>query len=138
MGYQRIKSTLALLDLVTKLHIDLDACNCLDHLQQFNKNSRESCLAGLYLHSVGLKCSQMEWWSLLNQKCFKMARSLLNGLETLTTIPDEHWKSICQNSCWKYKVVVSYSSSNDAMKIGTISKAIFSKMLINSHYLVSP
>ena len=35
--------------------------NCLDHLQQFDKNSRESCLAGKYLQSIGLKHSEKKW-----------------------------------------------------------------------------
>ena len=112
--------------------------NFLNHLQQFNKNSRESCLAGLYLPSVGLKCSEMKWQSLLKQKCFKMTRTLLNGLETLKTILEEHWKSICQNLYWRYKLMVSFSSLYDSIKIGTISKAIFSNTLIKSCYLVSP
>ena len=67
-----------------------------------------------------------------------MARTLLNGLETLKTFLEDHWKCICQNSYLRYKVIVSYSSSNDFMKIGTISKVIFSKTLIKSHHLVSP
>ena len=112
--------------------------NCINHLQQFDKNSRKSCLAGLYLQSLGLKCSEKEWQPLLNLKDFKMARTLLNGLETLKTILEEHWKHICQNSSWRYKVMVSYPPLNDSMKIRTISKAIFSKTLIKSQYLVSP
>ena len=42
--------------------------NCIDHQQKFNKNSRESCLAGKYLQSLGLKCSGKEWWPLLKEK----------------------------------------------------------------------
>ena len=29
--------------------------SCINHMQQFDRNSRESCLAGKYLQSIGLK-----------------------------------------------------------------------------------
>ena len=33
----------------------------LHHAQHFDNNSRKSSLDGLYLQSVGLKCSEKEW-----------------------------------------------------------------------------
>ena len=83
--------------------------NCLNHLQKCDKNSWKSCPAGLYLLSVGLKQSEMEWQSLLNHKCFKKARTIINGVETLKTILEEQGKSICHNF-WRYKVMASYEN----------------------------
>ena len=98
----------------------------LDHLQQFNRNCRESCLVGKYLQSIGSNCVDQQWRSLLKQKIFKQAGTL-NSLETLYTILEEHWKSICQASYLRNKVNVSHSSVDDHMQVGTMCKAIFSK-----------
>ena len=57
--------------------------NCFVHLQQFNINLRESCLAGKYLQSIGLDSVEQQWRSLLKQKSFKQAANLLNNLEYL-------------------------------------------------------
>ena len=64
--------------------------NCLDHLQQFDKNSRESCLAGQCLQYIYLNSMEQQWRSLLNQKSFRQAGNLLNNLESLQTILEEH------------------------------------------------
>ena len=37
---------------------------CLDHLQQFDRNSRESCLAGRYLQSIHFNRVEKQWRSL--------------------------------------------------------------------------
>ena len=112
--------------------------NCLDHLQQFNRNSRESCLACKYLQFIGSKFMEQEWRSLLKEKSFKQAGTLLNSLNTFHAILEEHEKSIYQASYKRNKVNVSHSSVNVHMQVGTISKAIFAKTVIKSDYLVSP
>ena len=107
----RIKITLASNKLVTKhlILLDLWGTNCLNHLQQLNRNTRESCLAGKYLQSIGLKCVEQQWRSILTWKIFKHAETFLNSLGTLQTILEEHWKSICQASYWRNGVNVSHS-----------------------------
>ena len=62
------KITMASNKLVTKHLMLLYMGNSFDHLQQFNRNSRESCLASKYLQFLCLKCSEKEWESLINQK----------------------------------------------------------------------
>ena len=56
--------------------------NCLDHMQQLNRNSGKFCLAGKYLQSINLKCVEQHLRSLLKEKTFKHAGILLNNLET--------------------------------------------------------
>ena len=109
---------MALHNQVTKHYIHLDIWGTASIISSsWTEIFRKTCLAGLYLQSIGLKCLEKDQQSLLNQKCFKMARTQLNGLETLKTILEEHWKSTFQNLYWRYKVMVSYSSSsNDSMK----------------------
>ena len=51
-----------------------------------------------------------------------MATTLLNSLETLKTILED------QNSYWRYKVMVSYSSSKYPVSIETISRASYQKL----------
>ena len=70
----KTKSTLASKDLVTKQCILwVYGKNCLDHLQQFNRNSREGCLACRYLQSISLDSLEQQCRSLLNQKHFMHA-----------------------------------------------------------------
>ena len=89
--------------------------NILDNLHQFDRNFRETCLAHKYLQVIGLDSVEHQWRSLLRQKCFKQAGNLLKNLEALQSIIEEHWKSICQASYWRSKVMVLHSSSNDQM-----------------------
>ena len=70
--------------------------NKASYLQQFNRNSRDICFANQYLKSIGLDSVEQQWRSIIKQKSFKRARTLLNNLESLQTILEEHWKSICQ------------------------------------------
>ena len=134
----RRKSTLASKELVRKHLILLNMWeNCLNCLQQF-KISRESCLADQYLQLIGLDSVKKQWTMLLKQKRFKHACTTLKPLESLQTILEEHWKSICTPSYWMNKAMVSHSSMNDQVQVKTVSKAIFAKSLIDSQYLVSP
>ena len=111
--------------------------NCLDHLQQFSRNSRETCLADKYIQSIGLKYVEEQWRSLLKQKSFKWSGTLLNSLKTFHAIQVDHWKSNCQASYWRNKLNVSHSSRNDHVQVEAISKAIFAEVLMESKYLVS-
>ena len=108
--------------------------NCLDHLQQFNRITRESYLADLYLQSIGFKSTEQVWVFLSKAKSSKHAGTLLNSHKTNHAILKKHWKSICEASYWKNKVNVSHLYH---VKVGTVSKTIFSKALIKSHYLAS-
>ena len=96
-----------------------------------------SCLAGQYLESIGFD-SVEQWWRLfLQQRSIKHAGTFLKVIESLWTILEEHWKSICKSSYWRNKVMVSHLFTNNQVLVGTASKANFPKKLINSEYLVS-
>ena len=87
--------------------------NCLLHLQQFDRKSRESCLAQWYLQFIPLDSMQQQWRSLPKWRSFKHAGNLLNSLKSLQIILEEQWKSTCQASYWRSKVMVLHSSTND-------------------------
>ena len=77
--------------------------NCLDYLQQFDRNSRESCLAGQYLWSICLDSLEQQLRSLLMQRSFQHAGILLKVLESLHTILEENWRHICNHFYWRNK-----------------------------------
>ena len=104
--------------------------NCLDHLQLFDRNSRESGLAGLYLQSVGLKCSKKEWWSFLS----KMLQNGYNSVEQPGNSQDHSRGS-------EFILEVQSDGFIFIFKVPSINwdniKGIVSKTLIKSQYLVS-
>ena len=69
-GLQRQKAHWHQKELVTKLLILLHiwGTNCLDHLQQFDRNSWECCLAGWHLQSIHLDSVKQQLRSLLTTK----------------------------------------------------------------------
>ena len=58
--------------LVTMHLILLDFGNiCLDHLQQFERTSKETCLDGQYLQSIGVDNVEQQWKAQVKQRQFK-------------------------------------------------------------------
>ena len=77
--------------------------NCLDHLQQFDRSFRETCLAHQNLLSISLDSVEQQWRSLLKQRSFKLLVTKLKVLEYLHfgwTL-EEYLKS----SYWRNKVI---------------------------------
>ena len=106
--------------------------NCLDHLQQINRNSRENCLADKYLQPIGVTCVEQECRSLLKEKSFRQAGILLKNLsfsDLSKGTLEKHLSGFIQGMFHIHKQM--------KMQVGTISKAIFAKTLIESQYLAS-
>ena len=70
--------------------------NCLNYLQQFDRNARESCLAGQYLQCIGLDNVEQQCMSVLKQRNFKHSGIKLKSLRSLQIILEKHKKSICK------------------------------------------
>ena len=70
----------------------------LDYLQQVDRNSREIGLAGKYLQSIGQVNAEQQWRALLKQRCFKNAGTMMEALESIHSISEEHWSNICNPS----------------------------------------
>ena len=112
--------------------------NCLYHLQQFYRDSRESSLACLYLQSLGFRWCRGIMDIAHGGKSFKQILTILKALESLKTIVEKHWKSVCWALYWRNKMNILYLSWNNQVWVWMIFKTIFSKTLIDSQYLVSP
>ena len=109
--------------------------NCLDHLQQFDRNPRETCLAGQYLQSIDLDNVEQQKRALLKQKCFKNAGTNSKVLESLQIIEEEHWRKIChiltRGAKWKL-IIYPYSSIESRnFNIAYLSKAVINRYLVS-------
>ena len=68
--------------------------HCLVNLHQFDRYSRETCLARQYLLSIDQHHVEHQWRAILKQRCLKYVNAMMKALELCYTILEIYWKNM--------------------------------------------